>query len=210
MKIAIIGTGNVGTALATSSVRGGHDVRISGTSEEKAKKAAQETGAKPAGSNREAADGAELIIPAVWFTKMDEVLGDIGDRIAGTVLVDVTNPLKPDYSGLAFEGTSEAEQLQSRAPKARVVKAFNTLFASRQKDPKVGGVALDGLLAGDDEDAKAKVKELMRSMGLRPIDAGPLAMARHLEALGFLNISLNARNDLSWQNGWKYLGPDEL
>ena len=89
----------------------------------------------------------------------------------------------------------------------RVIKAFNTAFAARQADPVVDGVQLDGFVAGDDANARADVLELVRSIGFRPIDAGSLRMARALEAMAILNISLQIRNNWPWQTGWKLVGP---
>ena len=121
----------------------------------------------------------------------------------------MTNRMNPDDLGSTLDGTSNAERIQERAPGARVVKAFNTAFASRQADPVVEGMPADGFLAGDDAEAKQKVSELIRSIGFRPIDAGPLVMARALEGMGTLLIMLNMQNDWSWQNAWKIVGPLE-
>src|SRR5207237_4229645 len=72
---------------------------------------------------------------------------------------------------------------------------------------EVGGSRLDGFVAGDDEAAKQKALEFIESIGFRPLDAGPLAMARALEAMGLLNIVLQIRNNWPWQSGWKLAGP---
>jgi 8-hydroxy-5-deazaflavin:NADPH oxidoreductase len=209
MDIAIIGAGNVGKALATSMVRAGHDVTITATDAERAAAVADEVGARSADSNREAVQDADAVVLAVPYSAVEQVLSDMGDTSAGKILIDVTNRMDPDDPAAALDGTSASEQIQAKAPQARVVKAFNTVFAGNQADPVVEGVELDGFVAGDDEDAKRAVLELVKSVGLRPIDAGPLAMARALEAMGALNISLNARNDWSWQSGWKLVGPSE-
>ena len=208
MNIAIIGSGNVGRALATSAIRSGHTVTVSSASGDTAKKLAEETGAKAAASNRAAAEGAELVVLAVPYTAMVDVLDDLGPALAGKIVVDATNPLKADYSGLAIEGTSGAEEIQARLPQSRVVKAFNTQFASRQTDPRIAGLNVDGFVAGDDEEAKAVVLGLVNGIGFNPIDAGPLAMSRALEAMAFLNISLQIKNGWSWQAGWKLVGPE--
>ena len=118
-----------------------------------------------------------------------------------------TNPLNADASGLTVTDRSAAELLQEQLPTARVVKAFNTVFAANQASPEVGGTPLDGLYAGDDDEAKARIGEWLAAIGYRPIDAGRLAAARALEYMAFLNISLNARNGWSWQTGWKLIGP---
>jgi 8-hydroxy-5-deazaflavin:NADPH oxidoreductase len=208
MDIAIIGAGNVGKALATSSRRAGHGVTLSSASGDTAATAAQETGVKAAGSNREAAEGASIVILAVPYGAVDSVLDEVGPALAGKVVIDATNPLKADYSGLATEGTSGAEEIQARVPEARVVKAFNTVLAARQADPTIDGVKLDGYVAADDDEARATVLELGKGIGLHPIDVGPLEAARYLEALAFLNISLQLRHGWSWQSGWKLVGPE--
>ena len=91
--------------------------------------------------------------------------------------------------------TSNAEELAALLPEAHVIKAFNTLFASKQADPNLEGVTLDGFVAGDDAAAKATVLELVESMGLNPVDVGPLVRARQLESLAFLNIALQIANN---------------
>lgn len=208
MNIAIIGAGNVGRALATSALRAGHSVTVSSSSGDSAVTVARETGATAAASNREALEGAELVIIAVPYMAVVGVLDEVGPQLAGKIVVDATNPLNADYSGLATEGTSAAEEIQAKVPAARVVKAFNTAFAARQADPTIAGVQLDGFVAADDEAAKAAVLDLVKGMGFNPIDAGQLAMARALEALAFLNISLQLRHGWGWQTGWKLVGPE--
>jgi NADPH-dependent F420 reductase len=208
MDITIIGAGNVGRALTTSALRAGNTVTVSSANGATSAALASETGAKAAESNRAAAEGADLVVLAVPYTAVVDVLDDIGSALAGKVVVDATNPLKPDYSGLATDGTSGAEQIQARIPSARVVKAFNTVLAARQADPQIAGIQVDGYVAADDEEAKALVLDLVKSMGLHPIDAGDLSMARSLEALAWLNISLQMRHGWSWQSAWKLVGPD--
>ena len=209
MNIAIIGAGNVGKALTGSAIRVGHSVTVSSKNGESARQLAEETGARAAASDREAAEAADVVILAVPYGAVDEVLGDVGAALAGKVVIDATNPIKADYSGLATEGTSGAEEIQAKAPGARVVKAFNTAFAARQADPKVaGGLRVDGFVAADDADAKATVLGLVEAIGFNPVDAGGLAMARYLEGMAWLNITLQMNNGWSWQAGWKLVGPD--
>lgn len=207
MDIAIIGAGNVGRALATSSVRAGHSVVISATDPAHARDAAQSAGAKAASSNAEAVSGAETVILAVPVDAISGIVDELGAAFDGKIVVDVTNRVNPDDPGAVLDGTSTAETLQSRVPSARVVKAFNTAFASRQADPVVDGTRVDGYVAGDDAEAKAAVLQLVESIGFVPVDAGPLAMSRALEGMGLLNITLNIRNGWPWQNGWKLVGP---
>ena len=89
------------------------------------------------------------------------------------------------------------------------MKAFNTIFASIQADPTGQAQTVDGLLAGDDAEAKAAVAELLRSIGLRPVDAGPLTEARALEAIAWLNIALQLRNGGSWKTTVSLVNPPE-
>ena len=207
MKIAIIGAGNVGGALAKSSVRAGHSVTLSAKDPAHAEAKAKDTGARAVRSVVEATKGAEVVILAVPYAAVDAVLGELGDALAGKVVIDVTNRVKRPAISESIDGASAAEEIQRKAPKAKVAKAFNYAFASRQADPTVDGMALDGYVAADDADAKAKTLALVGSIGFRPIDAGPLAMARALEALGILNIALQMQNGWPWQSGWKLIGP---
>jgi 8-hydroxy-5-deazaflavin:NADPH oxidoreductase len=207
MKIAIIGAGNVGTALAGSFARAGHEVTLSSAHPDNAHAVAAKTGARAAAGNREAVADADLVVLAVPYGAVTDVLDEIGAALSGKIVVDVTNPLRPDYQGLAVVGTSAAEQVQERAKDARVVKAFNSALAARQAEPTIDGIQLDGFVAGDDPEAKRVVLDLVREIGFNPIDAGPLEAARALEALALLNITLQLRNNGSWQTGWKLVGP---
>jgi NADPH-dependent F420 reductase len=207
MKVAIIGAGNVGTALATSIARAGHDVIITSHDPEDAASAAAASGARVAATNAAAASEADVVIPAVSFANLAEVATEIAGPAAGKPVVDVTNRIGFGEAGPDIDTTSSnAEELASLLPKSPIVKAFNTLFASQQVDPTSDGVQLDGFVAGDDASAKAKVIELVTAIGLRPIDVGPLARARQLEGLAFLNMALNIVNQGSWQSGWKLVG----
>ncbi|WP_298560190.1 NADPH-dependent F420 reductase [Streptomyces luteogriseus] len=208
MRIGIIGAGNVGGALASAATTAGHEVTVTAANQEHATKVAEQTGATVAANPAEAAQGAHVAVLAVPAAAAAEVLGQLGyAAVDGTVIVDVTNPLNDTYSDLTTSGTSHAEQLAAGAPQAKLVKAFNTILAPRLGNPNEDGQPLDGFYAGDDEAAKNTVAQLLGSLGFRPIDAGGLRMARSLEELGFLNISLNARNGWSWQSGWKLVGP---
>jgi NADPH-dependent F420 reductase len=201
MKVAIIGAGNVGKALATSIKRAGHEVTISATSPESAQTAAQQVGASAAKNNVDAVGDANVVILAVPFVGAAEgVASEIAHAAAGRVVIDVTNPIKPDYSGLALNESSAAEEFQKLLPDSHVVKAFNTLFASNQANPSSG---IDGYVAGDDADAKQRVMGLVESMGFNPVDVGPLKSARYLEGMAYLNIGLNASNGWDWTSVWK-------
>jgi NADPH-dependent F420 reductase len=205
MKIGIIGAGNVGSALATASATSGHAVTISSSTVEDAKSTASQvgSGARVAASNREAVADAEIVILAVPFDAVNGIVSELGSDLDGKILVDVTNRFAPEQLG----APSNAELIQEMAPKARVVKAFNTVFASNQAVAQVEGVQLDGFVACDDQAAKEQTLQFVSSLNYRPIDAGPLAMARALEGMGTLNIYLNKINQWSWQSGWKLVGP---
>jgi predicted dinucleotide-binding enzyme len=201
MKVAIIGAGNVGQALATSLVRAGHDVSLSASTAESARAAARAVGASAAESNAAAAGEADVTILAVPYVAAGRAVADeIRSAVAGRTVIDATNPIRPDYSGLATDGRSGAEELQSSLAGASVIKAFNTIFAINQANPSVD---IDGYVAGDDAKAKATVMSLVESMGFSPVDVGPLSAARHLEGMAWLNIGLNAANGWSWTSAWR-------
>jgi NADPH-dependent F420 reductase len=207
MKIAIIGAGNVGGALAATSIKAGHTAVLAASDPAKAEAAAQAAGAQSAASNSEAVNGADVVILAVPGGAVGAVVTELGSALDGKVVVDSTNPLNDSYSDLTTSGVSAAELLQQQIPSAKVVKAFNTIFAGRHANPTENGQPLDAFLAGDDTAAKATVGQLAESLGYRVIDAGGLRMARSLEEMAFLNISLNATNGWAWQSGWKLVGP---
>jgi 8-hydroxy-5-deazaflavin:NADPH oxidoreductase len=201
MKVAIIGAGNVGKALGTSITRAGHDVVMSASSAKSAGSAAEEIGARAASDNVSAVREADLVVLAVPYVGAGEqVASEIADQTRGRVVIDATNPIKPDYSGLATEGTSGAEELQRRLPGAHVVKAFNTIFAANQSNPSRD---IDGFVAGDDADAKQTVIGLVDAMGFTPVDVGSLSQARHLEGMAWVNIGLNSANGWSWSSAWR-------
>jgi NADPH-dependent F420 reductase len=207
MNIAIIGSGNVGRALATSFTRAGHVVQVTAQHPEKAEAVATDTGAQPVKSNREAAAAADVVVLAVPFASTEAVAAEIRDVVAGKPVIDVSNRMAFGANGPTIDnGPSNAERLAAWLPEAPVVKAFNTLFSTNQADPNVDGIQLDGFVAADDPIAKATVLELVESIGLRPIDAGPLHRAQQLEQLAFLNIALNATNGWSWESGWRLAG----
>ena len=175
MKIAIIGKGNVGSALQRGLEKGGHEVHAVGNAPVQVKEAAQ---------------AAQLVILAVPFGAIDATLATLGSSVDGKVLVDTTNALTPDYQLAVGYTTSGAEELQKKAPKAKVVKAFNTVFAGTMDSGHVKGEQLSAFVAADDADAKRTVAELAKGIGFDAVDAGPLKNARLLEPMAYLNIQL--------------------
>jgi NADPH-dependent F420 reductase len=206
MRIAIIGVGNVGSALARACNVAGHTVVVSARNPAHAEKIADELKVAAAASNHEAAQDADMVVLAVPAKAVASVLDEIAELVTGTIVVDPTNPADEDREAILRASASLAEAVVLLAPGARVVKAFNTVFASRLNHPVIDGLPLDGFYAGDDATAKQVVAELLAEMGFRPIDTGELLTARALELMAFLNITLNARNGWSWQSGWKLLG----
>jgi predicted dinucleotide-binding enzyme len=176
MKIAIIGKGNVGSALEAGLARNGHDVRAVGRDPEAVRTAGQ---------------FADTIILAVPFSEIGNAVGALGGSASGKVVIDATNALTAAME-LAVDSTttSGAEELQKKLPDAKIVKAFNTTFATAMATGQINGEPLAGLVAADDADAKSQVLSLVQQLGFDPIDAGPLANARLLEPLALLNIKL--------------------
>lgn len=210
MDIAIIGTGNVGSGLASAFIGAGHRVYLTARTANKVESVAQATGAIVATSPAAAAALADVVILAVPFGATEALASAIRPVVNGKTIVDVTNPAKADWSGPLFSGSdSGAEHIAAWLPEAHVVKAFNTVLASNLADPTPEGIALDGYVAADDADAKAQVLGLAAAIGLHPVDVGPLSAARLLEPLAWLNISLNMQPGWTWKTGWKLVGAPE-
>ncbi len=190
MKIGIIGNGNVGSALEAGLKRGGHEVRAVG---------------RDAAAVRDAGAFGEVVILAVPFGEIDNALRELGDTLNGKIVVDATNALTPDMNLAVGFTTSGAEELQKKAPGAKVVKAFNTAFAHTMNGGRIGDDQLAGLVAADDAEAKATVLSLVKDLGFDPIDAGPLASARQLEPLALLNIKLGFVQGYGPNSGFKFV-----
>lgn len=162
-KIAIIGRGNVGTALRRGLEGAGYEVKSTGNDSKEI---------------RAIVAWGEILILAVPFGAIDDVLLVIGDAVQGKALLDVTNSLTPDYQLALGCTTSGAEELQRKAPKAKVIKAFNTVFARNMTTGNVKGEKLTLFVAGDDGVSKNLVLSMGRDIGFDPVDAGPLTNAR--------------------------------
>jgi predicted dinucleotide-binding enzyme len=204
VDIAIIGAGNVGKALAGSFKRAGHTVTIAAAHPDRAADAASASGVKAAASSAEAIDGSDIVVLAVPESAHESIARELGDAVNGKVVIDVSNRPTPNPAGTP---TSAAEDLQARLPNSKVVKAFNTLFASRQANPHVRGFLADGYVAADDQAAKQTVLDAVASIGFRPVDAGSLSAARTLEGMAWLNISRNMAGG-NWQDAWVLVGPE--
>lgn len=191
MNIAIVGAGHVGGALARLWSPHAHQITIglrSGPSDQRALPAGVRSATIP-----DAVRSAELVSLCVPWPSAEAAIHEAGD-LTGKILVDATNPLLPDLSGLALgTSTSAAEQIAAWAPGARVVKAFNTIGAALLGNARFGAETADGFFCGDDVSAKNAVRSLIEQAGLAPLDVGPLSMARTLEPLALLWIDLAVR-----------------
>lgn len=189
-RVGIIGDGNVGSALARGLERAGYEVRTVG---------------KDPNRVREAGMWADAVILAVPYGAVDDAVGELGDSIQGKTLVDVTNALTADMRLASGCTASAAEALQQKARGAKVVKAFNTQFATHMDTGRVDGQQLTVFAAGDDAGAKNHVLQMARDIGFDAVDAGPLQNARYLEPLGYLNIQLGHVIGLGPRIGLKLL-----
>ena len=191
MDVTVIGTGNMGRGIATLALAGGHRVTLLGTTLDKAQVLAGElSGDVQAGTVGDPITG-EVVVLAVWYAAVDDVLSTYGDQLDGKVVVDITNPIDPEaFEPLKIEAGSVAQEIAQKVPGARVVKAFNTTFAGTLSQRQVAGQPLDVFIVSDDAGAKEVVARLAGDGGLRAVDAGPLARAHELEALGFLHMAL--------------------
>jgi predicted dinucleotide-binding enzyme len=194
-SISIIGTGNMASALAGRALAGGNAVEIIGRDPTKAQELAAALSGATVGTTG-AAPAGDMVILAVPYASAAAVIRDYGNALGGKAIVDITNPINPDLSGfLTPQGTSGAQEIAKEAPAgAHVVKAFNTL----PSDVLAAGSAevrpLDVFLAGDDAEAKVSVSAFVESLGMRPLDTGPLAMARALEHATLLHLGLVAHS----------------
>ncbi len=190
LNILIVGTGNVGTGLAKRLAATGHKVSLGSRTAERGAAAAGELGVSGGATGELAAD-ADVIMLAMPFTALDETIAALGST-AGKVVVDATNPLTEDFMGLTVGHQSSAgEVVQSKMPDAKVVKAFNAIFADVvHAGHDYGEVPAQVFYASDHEDAKATVAGLISEMGYDAVDTGPLQNSRHLEPLAMLIIQL--------------------
>lgn len=219
MRVLIIGAGNMGRGIATRLIAGGNAITLYDVDPAKTEALATELGGTTPGGARVAiaetpADGvpaSDVVILASWYGSNLDVARKLGSALAGKVVVDISNPLNDSYDGLVTTpGTSAAEAIRAELPaETMLVKAFNTTFAGTLVAGQVAGQPLDVFIAGDDARAKETVATLVRGGGLNPVDVGPLARARELEALGFLGISLQGPLGTVFMSGCKLLMPAE-
>lgn len=192
MKITVIGAGNMGSAFVKQLTRAGHQVSVTARDANKAAQvAAANPGAKAVAVAGSAA-GADAVILATAYGDAVSALQQAGD-LQGKVVIDITNPLTPDFMGLTIgHSTSAAEEIAKAVPGAEVVKAFNTLFAQvlAEGSDFGNGRKASVFVASDSERAKQTAGALAESLGFDVVDAGGLKNARYLESLGGLNVYL--------------------
>ena len=193
MKVSIVGAGNMGRAIGTRAVAGGHDVEVVDRDPAEARALAEELGERATALDPGTPLGGDLAVFALYYPGIKDAVAQYGDQLAGKVVVDVSNPVDTEtWDRLATPpGTSAAEEIAALVTEETpVVKAFNTTFAATLVEGGVAGQQLDVLIAGEDDDAKRKVSQLVSDGNLRPIDVGPLRRAQQLEQLGFLHIAI--------------------
>jgi NADPH-dependent F420 reductase len=214
MNVTIIGAGNMGRGIGTRAAAGGHSVTFVDANPEVAQKTAEEVrntaknGAKVSTASLGDVQLGDVVVLAVWYGTNIEVAKQLGNRLAGKVVVDIANPLNSSYDGLATApDSSSAEDLaKALAPGAKVVKAFNTTYAGTLVAGEVAGQPLDVFIAGDDSDAKAKVAQLVVDGGMRAVDSGPLSRARQIEGMQLLHIVTQGTLGTNWGSAIKILG----
>ncbi len=184
--VSIIGTGNMGQAIAGVAGKGGHTVQLLGQSD-----------------SAKAVTG-DIVVLAVPYPPVSTVLAERGETLAGKIVVDITNPLNFEtFDSLTVPADSSATaEIAAALPASRVLKAFNTTFAATLAAGSVGSLTTTVLIAGDDADAKSTLAGVIASGGLNAIDAGPLTRARELEGFGFLQITLAASEKIAWTGGF--------
>ena len=202
MRVAIIGTGGIGSALATLFARNGHEVILGTRSVEKATLLARQIGGADPSSYRAAAESADIVFFCVLWEHKDGALDQLGD-LSGKIVVDVSNPETVDGRSLVLgHSISGAEIIAARADGARIVKAFNYIYAELLRAPQKSGRLNPSIfLCGDDDAARKIVSSLIASCQLQPVDCGPLRNARYLEPLALLMVHL------VHEEGWP---PDEI
>jgi 8-hydroxy-5-deazaflavin:NADPH oxidoreductase len=194
--ISIIGSGSMAAAIAGRAVKAGHQVEVFSRDPAKAQTLADKFADRATTGAYGAAPAGDIVILAVSYSGAAAVVAEFGKALDGKVIVDITNPVAPDLSGLVVpRGSSAAQEIARNLPtNSHVVKAFNTLFGHvLARDGR-----LDAFIAADDAQAKARVSDFIESLGLRPLDVGGLHMAQTLEPLALMMIGLAKNGAGTW------------
>jgi len=186
-RVAILGTGSVGQAIAEGLVRMGHEVRFGSRNPAEAKVPPKTV----AVSQREAAKWGDVVVLAVPYPATKDTIVAVGaDALGEKTLIDATNVIAPSGGLAVGHTTSGAEELARLVPDAKVVKAFNTVFAQHMRTGMIGRDKIALLVAGDDSKAKEVVIGLGKDIGFDAFDAGPLSSARYMEPLAMQMMAL--------------------
>ncbi|RVJ73222.1 NADPH-dependent F420 reductase [Sinorhizobium meliloti] len=190
LTLLIVGTGNVARALASRFAKTSHQVVLGSRDDETGQHVAKELGVRGGAATSFVAE-ADVIFLAVPFVNLSETLDGLGN-IDGKTIVDCTNPLTSDYMQLTVGHSDSAGEICQRlAPRSKVVKAFNAIFAEVvSADMSFGAIAPQVFLAGNDAASKDRVAALVRDLGYDAVDTGGIECARYLEPLAELIIQL--------------------
>jgi 8-hydroxy-5-deazaflavin:NADPH oxidoreductase len=194
--ISIIGSGDMAAAIGGRTAKAGYTVEVMSRDPAKARALAEQLAAGATTGTWGAAPAGDIVILAVPYTSAAAVVAEYGDALNGKVIIDLTNPVSPDLTGMVTPaGSSGAQEIVKSAPAgAHVVKAFNTLFGH----VLTKGGRLDAFIAADDPEAKARVSTFIESLGLRALDVGGLQMAQTLESLGLMLIGVAKNGAGTW------------
>jgi 8-hydroxy-5-deazaflavin:NADPH oxidoreductase len=190
--ISIIGSGGMAAAIGGLAAKAGHTVEVMSRDAAKARALAAQIGDGATTGTFGAAPAGNIVILAVPYAAVLDVVKQYGEELAGKLLVDITNPVTPDLKSFVTpEDSFGAQEIVKAAPAdAVVIKAFNTLFSHVLAAGPVKSHPLDVFIAGDDAQAKARISAFIESLGLRPMDTGLLPMARTLEHVCLLSLGL--------------------
>ncbi|MEO5577862.1 MAG: NAD(P)-binding domain-containing protein [Sphingomicrobium sp.] len=206
MRIAIIGTGNVGKALAPAFERAGHEVAYGVRDPADPKHVGAVLAVRSA---RDAANWAEIAVLAVNWAQVEEALGDCGDMV-GKVLIDCTNPLTfgPDGISLALGFDTSGGEIIASKTKAKVVKTLNHVGSPVMGSAHRYPTRPIQFVCGGDEQAKQVVSALLCDIGFDPIDYGGIENARKLEPLAMLWIDQAYKHGMALTNALAFTGPN--
>jgi hypothetical protein len=210
MRIAFVGHGNVGGALAVALARHGHEVTLAARDPgaESVRKALSRHPALRVASPSQAVGDAEVVFLATPFPAVADALKPIEASLAGKVLVDCTNPVGPGVTHGLGSRQSGSQLVQSLVPAARVVKAFGIYGFENFEDPPFPGVDPRPVMmfCGDDAAAKAVVAGIVRQLGWEPLDVGGMEQALHLEHMTLLWVRMVRLGGRSPRTAWAMLG----
>jgi NADPH-dependent F420 reductase len=184
--VSILGTGNMGSAIAGVVQKSGNTVQLLGS------------------NDTDQPVTGDIVVLAVPYPAVSQILAERGDQLVGKVEVDITNPLNFEtFNSLVVPADSSATaEIAAALPNSKVLKAFNTNFAATLASGTIADQPTTVLIAGDDAEAKSQLTDVVTGGGLRAIDAGDLSRARELESIGFLAITLASAEKISWTGGF--------